>query len=275
MPYVTVGEENSGPINLYYEDQGSGPPIVLSHGYPLSGRAWEKQVPVLLEAGHRVITYDRRGWGNSSQPASGYDYDTFGDDLHTLIERLDLTEAVLVGHSMGTGDVVTYLGQHGSARVNKVVLLSPIPPFLLNTADNPDGLPQSLFDGFIATANADRPSWLKAFLDVFYNMDVNGGSLVTEEAFRASWNIAVAGSPVAAVACISTWLTDFRSDMACMDVPTLIVQGDQDRVLPFEKTGARLPALVKDAKLVVIEGGPHAIAWTHSDQVNTALLQFI
>ncbi|WP_322753753.1 alpha/beta hydrolase [Frankia sp. Cas3] len=275
MPYVTVGKENSATIEIYYEDHGSGTPVVLSHGYPLSGSAWEKQVPVLLDAGHRVITYDRRGWGNSSQPAVGYDYDTFAADVHALVEKLDLRDAVLVGHSMGSGDVTHYLGTYGSARVRKAVLVSPIPPFLLQTGDNPEGLPQSLFDGFIATASADRPLWLKQFLDNFYNIDVYGGTLVSDQALQASWNIAVAGSPIAAVACISTWLTDFRDDVAKLDIPVLVVQGDQDRILPIGPTGNRLPGLIKDLRYVVIEGGPHAIAWTHTDQVNTALLDFI
>ncbi|WP_322751258.1 MULTISPECIES: alpha/beta hydrolase [unclassified Frankia] len=275
MPYVTVGKENSATIEIYYEDHGTGTPVVLSHGYPLSGSAWEKQVPVLLDAGHRVITYDRRGWGNSSQPAVGYDYDTFAADLHALVEKLDLRDAVLVGHSMGSGDVTHYLGTYGSTRVRKAVLVSPIPPFLLQTEDNPEGLPQSLFDGFIATASADRPLWLKQFLDNFYNIDVYGGTLVSDQALQASWNIATAGSPIAAVACISTWLTDFRDDVAKLDIPVLVVHGDQDRILPIGPTGNRLPGLIKDLHYVVIEGGPHAIAWTHTDQVNRALLDFI
>ncbi|GAA4566891.1 alpha/beta fold hydrolase [Planotetraspora kaengkrachanensis] len=275
MPYVNVGTENSVPIDIYYEDHGAGAPVVLSHGYPLSGKAWEKQVSVLIAAGHRVITYDRRGWGNSSQPATGYDYDTFAADLNALMEKLDLHDAVLVGHSMGTGDVTHYLGVYGSARVRKAVLVSPIPPFLLRTDDNPEGAPQGLFDGFVETAKADRPLWLKQFLENFYNYDVYGGTLVSEQAFQSSWNIAVAGSPVAAVACIPTWLTDFRPDVAKLDVPILVITGDQDRILPKEVAGERLRGLVDDLEYIVIEGGPHAIAWTHPDQVNTALLGFL
>ncbi len=275
MPYVKVGEENSSPIDLYYEDHGSGRPVVLSHGYPLSGKAWEKQVPVLLDAGYRVITYDRRGWGSSSQPVTGYDFDTFAADLNALMEALDLHDAVLVGHSMGSGDVTRYLGAYGSMRVSKAVLLSPIPPFLLQTDDNAEGLPQHLFDGFVASAKADRPLWLKGFLDNFYNMDVCRGTLVSDEAFRASWNIGVAGSAVAAVACIPTWLTDFRADLPKFGVPVLVIHGDQDRTLPKPQTADRLPGLIEDLKYIVIEGGPHAIAWTHADQVNSALLEFI
>ena len=275
MPYVNVGTENSGAIELYYEDHGSGPPVVLIHGYPLSGRAWDKQVPVLLDMGRRVITYDRRGFGKSSQPTTGYDYDVFAADLNALMEKLDLREAVIVGHSMGTGEVTRYLGVYGSARVAKGVLISPIPPFLRQTSDNPEGLPASLFEGFIQSAKADTPAWMKGFLDNFYNMDVLGGTLVSDQAFQASFNIAVAASGTASVACIPTWETDFRGDLPKIDVPMLVIQGDADRVLPFDKTGKRLPDLIKNVQLVVIEGGPHAIAWTHADQVNRALYQFL
>ena len=275
MPYVNVGTENSGAIELYYEDHGSGPPVVLIHGYPLSGRAWDKQVPVLLDMGCRVITYDRRGFGKSSQPVTGYDYDTFAADLNALMEKLDLRDAVIVGHSMGTGEVTRYLGTYGSGRVAKVVLISPIPPFLLHSDSNPEGLPASLFEGFIQSAKADTPAWMKGFLDNFYNMDVLGGTLVSDQAFQASFNIAVAASGTASVACIPTWETDFRGDLPKIDVPMLVIQGDADRVLPFDKTGKRLPDLIKNVQLVVIEGGPHAIAWTHADQVNRALYQFL
>jgi non-heme chloroperoxidase len=275
MPHVSIGNENSGSIDLHYEDHGSGPPVVLIHGYPLSGRAWDKQVPVLLDAGHRVITYDRRGFGNSSQPTFGYDYDTFAGDLNTLMEELDLRDTTLVGHSMGTGEVTRYLGTYGSARVARGVLISPIPPFLLQADDNPEGLPGSLFDGFMKDAKADPPAFLKGFLDNFYNIDEYGGTLVSDQAFQASLNIAMAASATAAVACIQTWETDFREDVAKIDVPILVIQGDADRILPYDKTGKRLPGLIKDMELVTIEGGPHAIAWTHTLQVNKALLQFV
>jgi len=275
MSYLTVGEENSGSIDLYYEDHGAGPPVVLIHGYPLSSRAWDKQVPVLLEAGHRVITYDRRGFGRSSQPTAGYDYNTFAADLNALLEHLNLHDAVLAGHSMGTGEVTRYLGRYGSGRVAKGVLVSPIPPFLLQTGDNPEGLPAGLFDGFIQAATADTPAWMKGFLDNFYNIDVLGGTLVSDQAFQASWNIAAAASATAAVTCISTWETDFRDDLAEIDVPMLVIQGDADRILPYSNTGKRLPGLIKDMHLVVIDGGPHAISWTHADQLNRALLDFL
>jgi non-heme chloroperoxidase len=275
MPTVIVGQENNTDIEIYYEDHGTGPPVVLIHGYPLSGRGWDKQVPALLEAGHRVITYDRRGFGNSSQPAVGYDYDTFAADLHTLLEHLDLHDAVLVGHSMGTGEATRYLGSYGSARVAKGVLISPIPPYLLHADDNPDGVPGSVFDGFAQAARADTPAWMKGFLDNFYNIETLRGTLVSEQAYQASWNLAVTASATAAVACISTWTTDFRGDLPKIDVPVLVVQGDADQVLPIDKTGRRLPGLIDDVDLIVIEGGPHGIPWTHADRVNTALLDFL
>jgi pimeloyl-ACP methyl ester carboxylesterase len=275
MPAVIVGQENNADIEIYYEDHGAGPPVVLIHGYPLSGRAWDKQVPVLLDAGHRVITYDRRGFGQSSQPVIGYDYDTFAADLNTLLEHLDLRDAVLVGHSMGTGEVTRYLGAFGSGRVAKGVLISPIPPFLLQTGDNPDGVPQGLFDGFAAAARADTPAWMKGFLDTFYNIDTLRGTLVSDQAYQASWNLAVTASATAAVACIGTWTTDFRDDLPKIDVPMLVVQGDADQVLPIDKTGKRLPGLINDIQLTVIGGGPHAVVWTHAGQVNRALLDFV
>lgn len=275
MPRVTVGRENSADIALHYEDHGAGQPVVLIHGYPLSGRAWDRQVPVLLEAGHRVITYDRRGFGQSSQPIVGYDYDTFAADLATLLDHLDLRDAVLVGHSMGTGEVTRYLGTYGSRRVAKGVLIAPIPPFLLQTSDNPDGVPQSVFDGFVQAAQSDTPAWMKGFLDNFYNVDTLRGTLISDQAYQTSWNIATTASAAAAVACIPTWTTDFGADLPRLHVPILVVQGDADQVLPLDKTGKRLPGLIDDVRLAVIEGGPHAIPWTHADQVNTALLDFL
>ena len=275
MPTITVGQENTAGIELYYEDHGTGPAVVLIHGYPLSGRAWDKQLPVLLDAGHRVITYDRRGFGKSSQPVVGYDYDTFAADLSALLEHLDLREVVLVGHSMGTGEVTRYLGRYGSARVAKAVLISPIPPYLLQADDNPEGVPQSLFDGFAEAARADTPAWMKGFLDNFYNVSTLRGTLLSDQAYQASWNLAVTASATAAVACIQTWATDFRDDLPKIDVPVLVIQGDADQVLPLDKTGKRLPGLIKDGRLVIVEGGPHAIAWTHASQVNSALLDFL
>ena len=288
MPTVTVGRENSGDIVIYYEDHGAGRPVVLIHGYPLSGRAWDRQVPALLEDGYRVITYDRRGFVQSCKPSTGYDYDTFVADLHTLLEHLDLRDAVLVGHSMGTGEVTRYLASYGSAdhrglqlghhrpRVAKAVLISPIPPYLVQTPDNPDGVPQGVFDGFVQAATADTPAWIKGFLDNYYNMAALGGTVVSYQAFQASWNQGVAASALAVVACVGVpVITDFRADLPKIDVPVLVLHGDADQVLPLDKTAKRLPGLINDVQLTVIEGGPHAIPWTHAAQVNTALLDFI
>ena len=275
MTTITVGQENTAPIDLYYEDHGSGQPVVLIHGYPLSGRAWDRQVPVLLAAGYRVITYDRRGFGKSSQPTTGYDYDTFADDLSTLLEALDLHDVALVGHSMGTGEVTRYLGRHGSQRVAKAVLVAPIPPFLLQTADNPEGVPASVFEGFAQAARQDTPAWMKGFLETLYNFGTLGGTVVSDQAFQASWNLAATASATAAVACISTWETDFRADLPMIDVPVLVIHGDDDHVLPLSKTSERLTGLLKELDVVVVEGGPHAIPWTHADEVNSALVKFL
>jgi non-heme chloroperoxidase len=275
MSKVTVGQENGADIEIYYEDHGTGQPAVLIHGYPLNGRSWEKQERVLLEAGHRVITYDRRGFGQSSQPTVGYDYDTFAADLNTLLEHLELGDVVLVGFSMGTGEVTRYLGTYGSARISKAALLGAIPPFLLKTADNPEGVDQSVFDGIKAAVLADRPAYFKDFLDNFYNVDQYAGTRISDQAWQSSFIAAVLASPYAAHACVDAWLTDFRGDLPKIDVPTLLVHGDADRILPYEATAKRLPGLIADLKSVTVEGGPHNIAWTHPDEVNSALLEFV
>ncbi|HXW43518.1 MAG TPA: alpha/beta hydrolase [Streptosporangiaceae bacterium] len=275
MPYIKVGEENSGSIQLYYEDHGSGQPVVLIHGYPLSGRAWDKQLAALMEDGRRVITYDRRGFGKSSQPATGYDYDTFAADLRVLLDTLDLSDVTLVGHSMGTGEVTRYLGNYGSSRVARGVLVSPIPPFLLQTDDNPEGVPGSAFDGFVQSARQDAPAWMKTFLDLFFNIDKFRGTRVSDQYYHYCWELAASASATAAVACIPTWETDFRGDLPKIDVPMLVIQGDDDNVLPYPKTGKRLPGMIRNLQVDVIESGPHAICWTHADEVNAALLKFI
>jgi non-heme chloroperoxidase len=275
MAKIIVGKENDTDLKIYYEDHGTGQPVVLIHGYPLNGHSWEKQERVLLAAGYRVITYDRRGFGQSSQPTIGYDYDTFTADLNTLIEHLDLREMVLCGFSMGTGEVTRYLGTYGSARVAKAVLMGAIPPFLLKTADNPDGVDQSVFDGIMAAVVADRPAYMKDFLDNFYNVDVLRPARISDQAWQASFNVAVGASAFAAYACVNTWLTDFRADLPKIDVPVLLVHGDADRILPYPATAARLPGLIKDLTFVTVEGGPHNIAWTHPEIVNPALLEFL
>jgi non-heme chloroperoxidase len=275
MSKVTVGQENNADIELYYEDHGAGLPVVLIHGYPLDGHSWEKQERVLLAAGHRVITYDRRGFGRSSQPTVGYDYDTFAADLKILMEHLDLTDATLVGFSMGTGEVTRYLGTYGSSRVRKAALLGAIPPFLLKTDDNPEGVDRAVFEGIKEAVIADRPAYFKDFLDNFYNVDMYRGSRISDQAWQMSFNVAVAASAFAAYACVDTWLTDFRGDLPEIDVPVLLVHGDADRILPYEATAKRLPEYIKDLRFVTVKGGPHNIAWTHSEEVNRALLDFL
>jgi non-heme chloroperoxidase len=248
---------------------------VLIHGFPLNGASWEKQVAVLLEAGHRVITYDRRGFGKSSQPSVGYDYDTFASDLHSLMTTLDLREAALAGFSMGTGEVTRYLGSYGSERVSKVALLAPIPPFLLQTDDNPTGVPQGVFDGIKRAIQHDRMAFLSTFFDNFYNTDVFLGSRVSQERIRADFIVASQASAIATLHCVDTWLTDFRADLSRFDIPTLIVQGDADRILPFPSTGQILAPRIPESNLVTIPGAPHALAWTHAEEVNEALLSFL
>ncbi|MBE8478417.1 alpha/beta fold hydrolase [Streptomyces justiciae] len=275
MTFVTVGQENSSSIDLYYEDHGTGQPVVLIHGYPLNGHSWEKQERVLLEAGYRVITYDRRGFGQSSQPTIGYDYDTFAADLKALLDHLDLEDVILVGFSMGTGEVTRYLGRYGSARVSKAALLGAIPPFLLKTDDNPEGVDASVFDGIKEAVLKDRPAYFKDFLDNFYNVDTYAGTRISDQAWQNSFNVAVAASAYAAYACVDTWLTDFRDDLPKIDVPTLLVHGNADRILPYEATAKRLPGLIEDLTFVTVEGGPHNIAWTHPEEVNQALLDFL
>ena len=275
MPYINVGQENSGNIDLYYEDHGTGKPVVLVHGWPLSGRSWEKQVPALLAAGHRVITYDRRGFGDSSKPTSGYDYDTFTQDLHKLVTKLDLREFALVGFSMGGGEVARYLGTYGTKGVSKAVFISSIPPFLLKTSDNPDGVDGAVFEGIRKAIVADRPAFLSQFLSNFYNVDTLGGKLISDQAVQLSWNIAAGASPQGTLDCVAAWLTDFRNDLKRIDIPTLVIHGDADRILPISATGKRTPEFVKGSKLVVVEGGPHGLTWTHAEKVNQALLDFL
>ena len=249
--------------------------MVLIHGYPLNGHSWEKQLPALLDAGYRVIAYDRRGFGASSQPTVGYDCDTFAADLRGLMDVLDLRDVTLAGFSMGTGEVTRYLGRYGSERIRNAVLLGPIPPFLLKTGDNPEGVDQSVFDGLIAAARADRYAYFKDFFDNFYNVDKFRGTRISDQAWQASFNVAAGASAYASVACIPTWLTDFRADLPQIDVPILVVQGTEDRILPIDATGRRLPALLKDARLIEVEAGPHNIGWTHPEEVNRALLGFL
>ncbi|MEV7141602.1 alpha/beta fold hydrolase [Streptomyces tauricus] len=275
MAFITVGQENSTPVDLYYEDHGTGQPVVLMHGYPLDGQSWEKQAAALLQAGYRVITYDRRGFGRSSRPTTGYDYDTFAADLNTVLETLDLDDAVLVGFSMGTGEVGRYLGTYGSARIAKAAFLASLEPFLLKTDDNPGGVDTSVFEGIEQAVTADRYAYFTAFYQDFYNLDENLGSRISEEAVRHSWNVAAGASWYASVACVSTWTTDFRADIANIDVPALILHGTADRILPVEATAVPFHRALPQAEYVIVEGAPHGLLWTHAQEVTDALLAFL
>jgi non-heme chloroperoxidase len=275
MPRIIVGTENGSPIEIHYDDHGSGQPVVLIHGYPLDGNSWERQERALLAAGYRCVSYDRRGFGRSSQPTVGYDYDTFAADLNALLEHLNLTDVILAGFSMGTGEVTRYLGRYGSARVSKAALFGVIPPFLLKTDDNPEGVPGQVFADIKAAIVKDRYAYFKNFLDNFYNVDVLAPDRISEQAWQASFTVAVGSSPYATYACVDTWLTDFRDDLPRIDVPTLVVHGTEDRILPFDATAGRLSELIAHVTIVPVEGGPHNVGWTHPDEVNEALLGFL
>ena len=275
MPYLTVGQENSAAIRIYYEDHGLGPPVVLVHGYLLDGHSWEKQEAALLAAGYRVISYDRRGFGASSRPSVGYDYDTLAADLGTLLDQLDLRDIVLAGFCAGTGEGIRYLGTYARGRVRAAALLAPLAPFLPRAAGNLDGIDRGVLDEFIGQVSADRPAATKSYLDRSYNIGLLGGSLVSDQAWQNSFHVAIGASAAAVLGGATAWLEDFRADLTRITVPVLVVQGGQDMITPPEATGNRLPRLLRRARHVVIADGPHAIIWTHADQVNQALLDFI
>jgi non-heme chloroperoxidase len=278
VPFVKVGTENSADIEIHYRDHGSGKPIVLIHGYPLDGNSWERQEWALLRAGYRCISYDRRGFGKSSQPTTGYDYDTFAADTKAVLDHLALGEdVVLAGFSMGTGEVTRYLGRYGSSGVSKAALFGVIPPFLLQTDDNPKGVPGDVFEGIKQQVLADRYKWFDDFFANFYNTDVLAPERIGDAALRGSFQVAAGASPYASYACVDTWLTDFREDLPKIDIPTLVVHGTADRILPFESTAARLrdEKLIADLTLVEIPNGPHNVGWTFPDECNKALLDFL
>jgi pimeloyl-ACP methyl ester carboxylesterase len=278
MPFVTVSEENTADVEIYYEDHGSGQPVVLIHGLPLSGASWEKQVPALLDAGFRVITYDRRGFGHSSQPASGYDYDTFAADLDKLVTHLDLSDFVLVGFSMGTGEVGRYLGTYGADKVAKAVFMASLEPYLLKTDDNPDGVDGTVFAGIMQAAVKDRYAYFNDFYHDFYNVDENMCTRVSQGVLDASFEVAAAGSAYATIADIATWTTDFRADVAKIaeyDLPVMILHGTHDRILPIDSTARPFHKLLPSAEYVELDGAPHGLLWTYADEANAALLRFL
>jgi pimeloyl-ACP methyl ester carboxylesterase len=275
MGLITVGKENAAPIDLYYEDHGSGSPVVLIHGWPLSGASWEKQTDALLAAGHRVITYDRRGFGRSSKTGVGYNYDTFASDLDKVLKKLDLKKVALVGFSMGSGEVTRYLGKYGTTRVRRAVLIGTLGPYLVKATDNPEGVDAKVFADIKAALRNDRPTFLMEFLKNFYNYDVTGGKLVSERVLEDNWNVAVGASAIGTVACVDCWIEDFRKNLAKNTVPTLILHGDADRILPPDATSRRQAKMIKNVTYVELPGGPHGVLWTHADQINAELVKFL
>jgi len=275
MPKLVVGTENSSPIELHFEDYGAGKPVVLIHGWPLSARTWENQVPALVAAGFRVIMYDRRGFGASSQPWAGYDYETLTADLDSLMRHLDLRDATLVGFSMGGGEVARYVGKHGTERVSKAVFAAAIPPYLFKSKDNPDGgLDDATIAGFEEGVKGDRLAFLEHFTKLFFSA---GKDLKVSEAQRQyARDIAAFASAKGTLDCIGAFgRTDFRDDLKKFNIPTLVIHGDSDAIVPFEVSGKRTAAAIPGAKLVVIKGGPHGINASHADAFNKELLAFL
>jgi pimeloyl-ACP methyl ester carboxylesterase len=275
MSFIKVGQENSTAIEIYYEDHGSGAPVVLIHGWPLNGNAWEKQTAALLSAGHRVITYDRRGFGRSSKPGVGYNYDTFAADLDALLSALDLTDVSLVGHSMGTGEITRYIGKYGTKRLRRAVLIGTLGPYLVKAPDNPEGVDPKVFDEIRAGIRADRPATLMEFLKNFYSVGGADGKLVSERVIEANWTVAIGASPIGTLACVDAWIEDFRKDIARNDLPTMIIHGDDDRILPADATSKRQAKMIKNVTYVEIKGGSHGIPWTRAAEINAELVRFL
>ncbi len=275
MGYIKAGTENSTDIELYYEDHGTGKPVILIHGYPLNGASWEKQTAALLTAGCRVITYDRRGFGKSSQPTTGYNYDTFAADLRAVITTLKLQDVAIAGFSMGGGEVARYIGKFGSTGIRKAVIISGVPPYLVNAPDNAEGQDKAMFDGIGAAVQKDRFAFFREFFGNFYSADENLGTRISQPVIDASFAVAASCSATAAFECVGAWLEDFRSDLARIDIPTLVMHGDADRILPISATGDRTAKMVNGAEYVVIKGAPHGMLWTHAEEVNAALVQFL
>ena len=275
MTMLQVGTENDAPIELHYEDVGTGSPVVLIHGWPLSGRSWESQMPALVEAGHRVVTYDRRGFGDSSQPWGGYDYDTFAADLDVLLQHLDLREVALVGFSMGGGEVVRYIARYGTDRVAKAVLAAAVPPYLYKSDDNPEGgLDDATIAAFQEGVRTDRLAFLDEFTTNFFSA---GGQLKVSEPQREyARDIAASASPKGTLDCIAAFAqTDFRADLEKITVPTLVIHGDSDAIVPFEVSGKRSAEAIANAELVVVKGAPHGFNASHANEFNGHLLRFL
>ncbi|HWO65226.1 MAG TPA: alpha/beta hydrolase [Umezawaea sp.] len=275
MGTMTVGQENSTPIELYYEDHGSGDPVVLLAGWPLDSRSWEPQVHSLLEVGHRVIAYDRRGFGRSSWPTEGYDFDALADDLHQLLTELDLREVTLVGFSLGTGELARYIGTHGTERLKSCVFIETLAPSFAKSDENPEGVDQAGVAGVQQAILDDRFAWLTGLVENLLNLDDYLGKRVSEQTVRAIWNAGSDASPWATWACPPGWLADFSDDITKIDIPTLILHGTADRILPINGQGRRLHAALPAARYAEIDGGPHVMGITHAEEVNRELLAFL
>jgi len=275
MGTITVGQENSAPIELYYEDHGSGAPVVLLAGWPLDSRSWEPQVHALLEAGYRVIVYDRRGFGRSSRPTEGYDFDTLADDLHQLLTKLDLHAVTLIGFSLGTGELARYIGTHGTERLKSCVFIETLAPSFAKSAENPEGVDQAGVAGVQQAILDDRFAWLTGLVENLLNLDDYLGKRVSEQTVRAIWDAGADASPWATWACPPGWLADFSDDITKIDIPTLILHGTADRILPINGQGRRLHAALPAARYVEIDGGPHVMGVTHAAEVNRELLAFL
>jgi pimeloyl-ACP methyl ester carboxylesterase len=275
MGTITVGQENSAPVELYYEDHGRGPTVLLMHGWPVDSRSWEPQLKPLLDAGYRVITYDRRGFGRSSRPTAGYNFNTLADDLDTLMTGLDLTDVSLVGFSLGTGELARYIGTRGTGRLRSCVFIESLAPSFVRSADNPKGVDEAAVAAVQQAILDDRFAWLTALLGDFLNLDDYLGTRVSEDTVRSLWNAGSEASPYATWGCVPTWLDDYAEDLLRIDIPTLIVHGTADRILSIEGQGRRLHAALPDSQLVEIEGGPHLLCVSHTEEVNRALLAFL
>lgn len=276
MNYIeTKNEEKGNKIKLFYEDYGEGQPVILIHGWPLSHRMWEYQVEKIVDAGFRCISYDRRGFGDSDKPWDGYDYDTLASDLNDVITALGLSDTIIVGFSMGGGEVARFIGKYGTANVSKAALISAVPPFMLKTDDNPDGLEKEVFEGFKEEIRKDRAGFLAGFGDKFYNYDKNKDR-TSKDQKHYDWSIACKASSKATLDCVDSFgLTDFREDLKQFDVPTLIVHGDDDEIVPIDIAGKKSKDLVKDNTFEVIKGAPHGLVMTHKKEFNEILLRFL
>jgi non-heme chloroperoxidase len=272
---IKTTTQKDSNVSIYYEDQGSGQPILLVHGWPLSGSMWEYQVPVLVEAGYRVITYDRRGFGRSSRPYSGYDYKSMTADLHDLIEKLDLKDIILAGFSMGGGELAKYAATYGTSRISKLIFISSIAPYLLKTDDNPEGAPEAVFKEMEENVKKDRADFLKAFGKGFVNYEDNK-DLISQGQLDYNFQIAIDASPKGTLECINSFgRTDLRKELEGIQVPTLFIHGDADNIVPLAPSSQHGHQLVKDSQLAIIKGGPHGLYLTHKEELHKLLLDFI